>query len=72
MSCCSCHLENLRLGGTSDQLLPARTLIALPAIAVSVTTEMPACSIMSILALRVSGSASVGLNAKLVVNATNR
>ena len=47
-------------------------LIALPAIPVSVTTEMAACSSISILARRVSGSASVGLNAKLVVKATNR
>jgi len=53
-------------------LPPARMLIALPAIAVNVTTEIAACSIISILARRVSGSVSVGLNAKLVVNATNR
>jgi len=47
-------------------------LIALPAIAVNITTEMAACRSISNLARRVSGSVSVGLNAKLFVNATNR
>ena len=46
--------------------------IALPAIAVNVTTEIVACSSMSILARFVSGAASVGLNAKLVVKARKR
>ena len=49
-----------------------KILIALAAIPISVTTEMIACSSMSIFAGRVSGSVSVGLNAKLVVNARNR
>ena len=44
-------------------------LIALPAIAVSVTTEMTACSSMSALARLVTGAVSDGLNVKLVVNA---
>ena len=55
-----------------DQLLLARMLIALPAIPVNVITETVDCRSMSILALRVRGSVSVGLNAKLVVKATNR
>jgi len=46
-------------------------LIALPAIPVNVTTEIVDCRSMSILALRVGGSISVGLNAKLVVKAIN-
>ena len=53
-------------------LAPARILIALPATPVRVTTDMAACSCISILARRVSGRVSVGLNAKLVVKATNK
>lgn len=53
------------------QPLP-RMLIALPAIAVIVISEIPACSIIRPLARRVSGSVSVGLKAKLLVNARNR
>ena len=52
--------------------LPPRILIALPAIPVNETTEMAAWSNINILARRVSGGVSVGLNARLVVNAMNR
>ena len=54
------------------QRFPARILIAAPAMPVSVTTEMAACAIISIFAVRVSGNVSVRLNAKLVVKAMNR
>jgi hypothetical protein len=47
-------------------------LIALLAIAVIVTSDTPACSIINILARRVSGNVSVGLKAMLVVKAINR
>jgi len=47
-------------------------LIAPDAIAKTITTDIAACSNMSILAVRVSGSASAGLNAKLVVKARNK
>jgi hypothetical protein len=47
--------------GTARYFPPARILIALPAIAVNVTTEMVACRSISILARRLSGSVSVGL-----------
>ena len=46
--------------------------MALPAIPVNVITETVDCSNMSILATRVRGNASVGLNAKLVVKAMKR
>ena len=58
--------------GGIGHLPPARTLIAVPAIPVKATTEMAAYSSISIFARRVSGSVSVGLNAKLVAKATNR
>ena len=47
-------------------------LIALPARPVRVTIEMLDCSIINSLARLLSGMTSVGLNAKLVVKATNR
>jgi hypothetical protein len=47
-------------------------LIALLAMAVIVTRETPACSIIKIFARRVSGRVSVGLKAMLVVKATNK
>jgi hypothetical protein len=53
-------------------LAPARMLIALPPTTVRVTTDVAACNSISILARRVSGRVSVGLNAKLVVKATNK
>jgi hypothetical protein len=46
---------------------PARMLIALPAMAVKVMSEIEDCSSIDILARRVRGRVSVGLNAKLVV-----
>src|SRR5664279_1387683 len=69
----ACNLIGLPINGPVkfDQLALPRMLIALPAIPVSVTTEIVDCRSMSILALRVKGSVSVGLNAKLVVKATN-
>ena len=42
------------------------------AMPVMITTDMAACTNMSILAVRVSGNASVGLNAKLVVKPMNK
>src|ERR1700679_935961 len=55
--------------GGPHHFAPARILIALPAIAVSVTTEMTACNSMSALARLVSGGASAGPNPKLAVKA---
>ena len=51
---------------------PARMLMALPAIPVRVMIEIAACRSISSFARRVSGMVSVGLNAKLVVNARYR
>jgi hypothetical protein len=45
--------------------------MALPALPVTVTTEIDAWTSIGIFAARVSGRVSVELNAKLVVNATN-
>ena len=47
-------------------------MIALPAMPVRVMIEMVDCNSISILARRVRGSVSVGLNAKLVVKARYR
>jgi bifunctional non-homologous end joining protein LigD len=51
---------------------PTIALIAPPAMPVTVTTDTAPCNNMSILAVRVSGNASVGLNAKLVVKPMNK
>jgi hypothetical protein len=46
--------------------------MALLAMKTMVTTETPACSIISSLARLVSGRVSVGLKARLVLKARNR
>ena len=51
---------------------PTSALIAPAAMPMTITTDMPPCNNMSILAVRVSGNASVGLNAKFVVKPMNR
>jgi hypothetical protein len=53
----------------SSQLPPARIVIAAPGIAVNVIMETVDCVGMNILARRARGKVSVGLKAKLVVNA---
>ena len=57
---------------TTTLAQPTSALIAPPAMPRTITTDIAACNNMSILAARVSGNASVGLNAKFVVKAINR
>ena len=54
------------------QPLPARILIAAPAMPVRVTIEMADCKSINSFARRVRGNVSVGLKAKLVVKARYR
>jgi hypothetical protein len=69
---CNAQRRYQRASCSWHHALPTSALIAPPAMPVTITTDMADCTNMSILAVRVSGNASVGLNAKLVVKPMNR